>query len=702
MLKQVRAEAGVHVLLASFLIAVCVILAGLVLGIAMLTASKARLQNVANLAALAAIERFLQEPALAANNNFAGRSSIAITHAGDILTQNKLPGTLLNLAGASATADPNLSGQLSFGRWFNENDGSNPCTRYPCFVTTTAAMTEENKMKSNAVRVTLRNQAGNYAFLPFARAFGAEQRQDVDAQAIASVAERCTLFLLDLSFSTNSETHRRCLARNPPDPTGWKACTTPRAGYFAYKKSKVKDGFGNTLGANCTDWTAVSPPPPSLYNRELEHYCIAYRNGARTSAASLEHYYTDYVEIPIWVGGRWETYLIDTYVNPTANYRGPEPLSRFFLAFNAALREMAVRSSSADRAGMLAFEANARDMFPIGSLGMLREMGSLIQLTNFYNLGARTHNGVIYQDHAPARHPNFADRGWLPVEGLSDTNILQALYLAIERLHGACPARSRKSIVLATDGLINCRYRSTDTPGAGCSGDTYKIDSGNYDHYAEAEQWLLGGGYVTGAGSESVLDLARRREVAITVMLDGASVQPNIIYRRNPAAVDCDKERCFLTSELARAFGVGGFTPASGGGHTATADTRTSFFDISSVWPATEATQTDAVARNKAIEDRPGYLFRRPNGLFGRLALDSGGVFCPLMPPDPDASHYAGTPGNRFYNAAYLTGKEDQRFDYSPENLSKSEQAVNCARQALGQSPYILVTEQSYLPSPPW
>ena len=695
MRRTVQEECGVHVLIVSFFILVLIILTMLVFGTSMLGVGKSRLQNIANLAALAAVETLLQEPPAPMANDFTTRSGLAVDRATLILSANKIPGTFANLGVAATAAGPNVSGVVEFGKWHNQDDGTSPCTKYPCFVI-------DNSLNADAVRVAVRTQAGNTLWFPFGRAAGSASSTPVEVKATAAVVERCTAYVLDVSGSTAAETHPGCsVSQMTFAADGWPLCDpVPNAGLFAYRRDAVLHADGTVRADNCTNNNSLDlRPTATTFNAELWYYCMMVRGRpVNRPGHDTLHYQSDYSEMNIWLQDHWERFLVDTYAHPAVGYYGAEPLMRFMLAFNASLREMKVRASAADRAGFIAFEGEMRDVYPVpvGGPGdnLARELSPLIQLTNATNRGIYDSSGAMIAGFDIV-HPNFLDRGWVPVHGRNDTNILEALYTAIARLRQSCPARSKKTIILATDGMLTCRYKDGDLPGSGCSAAGFNISSWN--DYAEAEQWLLEGDMVdavkaTTPEKKTVLELAREAEIAITVLLDGDHVQPNYLYRRNPAVADCDLDRCFLSPNLGRTMGLGGFTPAlATGSHM---DTRLPFVDISS----TGTPSGDVNVRKGVIKGEPGNIFRRPNGLFGRLAMDTGGVFCPLM-PQGTAGDYAGTPGNAFVGETFLSAQaEGAPFLINPNNLSKSQQAVQCARQALGQAPYVLVEEQPYLP----
>lgn len=267
--------------------------------------------------------------------------------------------------------------------------------------------------------------------------------------------------------------------------------------------------------------------------RELE------RLVSEGETSKLAHFWSDYDPNPVALTGYRPTntaswfpepqqspygpLLVDRLISkPDANgvvaSAGPEPLSRYLSAMNAAFRLVSEQSAAGDRALVLGFagdlmyrgdDPNARIGTPrkpfqvavVPGIGMENEGGAtqdfalLAQVTNPLSRGA------FYWDApnhtyvgAPARnkthplaeyHPNFVDVGLVsrfvyPTASnpsrVVDTNILKGLLDARARLqnpnNGAgCGPGSLKSIVLFTDGINTCAPKASfpssvpQTPG---------------------------------------------------------------------------------------------------------------------------------------------------------------------------------------------------------------------------------------------
>jgi hypothetical protein len=742
-MRRTRREAGVQLVLLAIFVATLIFLIALVTGIGLYAASKSRFQNVANLAALAAVETLLTEPINSKDNTYAYRSNQAVLRASAILTQNKLPGTLSVLSGVTdfdAAPNPNDSGVIQFGRWFNQAPkDQTPCEdikkKYPCFVPV-------SDLTANAVQLRLRTQVGNIFSAPFAH----EAPGKLETSVIGTVSERCTAYVLDTSLSTVEETHPRCSAEDldiQTDSTGFTkfpTCKGPRkTGYFIYRRDSVQKFNGvKWVDKDCSNFTAGSDVALLTGGplSELLHFCLMYSyntldrgtDGVDWLNADVNtqvHYRSDYRDAQVYIDGAWVDVLVDTYYG--GDYRGPEPLRRFMLAFNASLREIKRRSSSADMAFVIALDGHLRNEFP--AAGLSSELGRMVQLTNLDNRGIYDRNGnsllkTVNGTPMDEIHPNLLDLGWVPIEKdavhayQGETNLILGLYRAIDKLDEHCPARSLKNIILATDGLFTCRFREGENFNVHPCSDKGNHEMKKLSDYEEGEQWLVGGPKVQN-NKKAVLKLLQDKDIALTTLLDGEAIDPNFLNIRNPkvtVCADASGPSCFYTYQLARALGYGGFNALGVPSTDAAWDARAPFVGILPVLPAGKCGTCTAEEKEWWAKQRAGQTmngtkikFRRPNGIFSRLSMDSGGIFCPLLPLSIGrntgglASDYynhdndASTP-DILVNRSEVRPVDEMNM-YSYEMSSKSEQAVSCAQQAVGGAPYILVEEESYLPA---
>ncbi|MBN8548385.1 MAG: Tad domain-containing protein [Deltaproteobacteria bacterium] len=681
----------------------------LVVGTAFLSTNRNKLQASVNLAALAAMEEFINQ---GGGSNYLANSAAARDKANAILRENKLIGAS-GLLGDLKRSDPALDqavvspgGEIQFGLWHREYPGfpaqacsgtptQCPCgnspSDYPCFrpndnpIPTTPTF-------ANAVRIRARTQDNNKIFIPLAKLFGPE-RFGLAAEATITLVQRCTALLSDLSLAVTQESHSlvgvsRALSipptPPPPQPPPNRILNQPTGRYnfglMVMKQAEIAAGNCNNLGSASADqlmWCNLS--------RTLAINGVEYLN-RDADTDYFKHYRSDYKLVNTPYGQM----QIQNYAQPSNGVFIGEPFSRFFMALNAALRLLSIQSSGADLTVMTVFRGAinpAQDRWPTNS-GFTNDTGMLQQLTNVLNLGT---SGSV------ERHPNFVDKGWFPLASdgvnFAGNNLTLALVTAINDL-SSCPANSRKAIVLTSTGIPTCSYPIDFASG------TFPASSvcdGRYETYNSATRAEL---------LNQILPELKKRRIALTVIWQGTHLDTNFINRQVDGR--------FIDLNEALVSGFSGYgaapdqkifedanapstSPCPPGGSNCSTLGAECFGQCMS-----NANRFAYLNNGLTFGGNPVY-FREANGVLGKLAIDSGGLACPLMRLCQPADCTGG-------GACYETDPDDptgprrlapqHRQVNQPQRCavkerSMTEQAAYCAAKAIADSPYLLVEEKS-------
>lgn len=427
---------------------------------------------------------------------------------------------------------------------------------------------------------------------------------------------------------------------------------------------------------------------------------------------SRHHYRDDYRPNQSPFYGN-QTFLIDEYVDNV--YRGPEPFTSYMQGFNAALRTLQRQQTALDSVAMKGFSGKIVNTIPPfltggGGQTLTSDLGYMIQITNLDNRGTFTRTaagGII--EVAQQLNPNFIDHGFFTVPLSSgsiipaSTNLVEVLDEAIAELTQVCPANAKKQIILATDGVSSCSFlthlsaterdeseAADDSPRRVCRSNTAP-DA--WSNYLLSEQQLIGeDGYtipwagvgggptglpqVNGSPYPSIIQRLRDDQIAVTVLMAGAAVEPNFRTFLDadvppPSPWAFTENAVVLPYAKALAFGLTGLHE----------NANLEYVNRQSTVPDGWAGDPDEQAfRNLGS---PGFVFRRANGLLARLVMRSGGLWCPLMQPDPDSDCYDGS-GNM--KASCRTAIQTT----STINVDTPTLAAQCASAAVGHNPYLL------------
>lgn len=278
-------------------------------------------------------------------------------------------------------------------------------------------------------------------------------------------------------------------------------------------------------------------------------------------------------------------------------------------------------------------------------------------------------------------YPNFLNEKLIPKfsfdREVSGTNLIGAIFDAATRIgdRNSCDESAKKSIIIATDGVGTCKPKTMPITGA-TQYDCAKAGLANSTALIQA--YMDQEGVLLNSIKQTLID----QKISLTVMLDGAAIGLHYLDIQDPN-VSPNNDSDYLTFEEARSLGYG-------------VDPSKPFFNTNPICPTGVFPCNDEIAISRQGE--PGYQFRRPSAALGKIAFETGGMFCPLLEPCTPME-CSGCGGSSCYTSpppggvptlrdcARSPGAE-QRCSYF--GVSKSQQAALCARQAVGGNPFAL------------
>jgi len=712
-LRESSQESGFYLVLVAIMAMVLLGFCALVIGLGYLSTGKHFLQNATNFAALAALEEYVTNEHLPTHQD---RINKARDRANQILAENKLMGTLSDLGEVNHPGQQGAGGEILFGAWHQENPGtSDPCNNnYPCFETIT---NPQPSSPVNAVRINVKNQSNNPLIAPFAHLFG-DGQFFISAVSTAAIARRCGAFLIDVTRTTIGTTHRAhsTFGPNPKiaDPNQTldpevnephRLVTSPEeVGFFAARTERLNKFEGTEL-VHCTtdDNVVINGQPVLLYanpdktvwcNMGVYNYDESGEDPVWTSVRDdyygpNQHFQSDFRSHP-WPDDEGAgTIMVDSYFHSYDTYFGPQPMSTFFLSFNAALRLIRAQGSFGDLIRITGFAGESRASFPIPGDGepvfFSPDLDMGIQLTNINNRGTHGADGAVIH---PRVRPNFIDYGWVPLhllEGIdANTYIAGSLLEAANIVGDQCPANTNKFIIMASDFKNTC---SEDVSGFSCTDNNPE----GYEHFVRARNAIVHGSTEV----QSILETLQERRIAVTAITDGDHIRPHFINRLRP---ECETplnpdHDCFITLEEAGAYSFGGY-----GSQESFFDNSHNLSDIPPAFCDVPGGTSDSCAFAFAGV-APGVVFGEALPLAARIAQDTGGFICPLMEVG-EANLYVNAAGQNpgsgegpyYLKPEYREVGQVQLI--SPEYISKAEQAARCGQRTVGTHPYVLVTEK--------
>ncbi|RMD84538.1 MAG: VWA domain-containing protein [Candidatus Dadabacteria bacterium] len=639
MIIKCGGERGAALFIFSLFLGIILGVAALVFGMGFLLSSHSRVQNLSNLVALGVLEEVIKDQS----------DANAESRANEIAGYNKVIGAN-SFDGICAGSQGCRGGRIEYGIWhYQDPDGTGPLDpcgalgkSYPCFEPTPSFISGT----VNSVRATIRNKPrSNPIIVPFGGLFGMRGGR-VERSAIATVAGQCTLFLQDVSASVTFDTHLQ-------DGTGKEAL-------YVFPDS--------VLSATCPS----SDPAEDIWCNMRK------RRPVGSIPDPQVHYKSDYVLHDTVLSS--SQVLVDSYVDAVRGlYIGPQPYTTLFLASNLASRRLKERSvGSFWRAA--AFDTAARGWFPESDFAP--EAGPIINITNINNRGTYNADGSPVTDEL---HPNVIDLGWIPSldRPVTDaTNIIAAFEQAILAFKNSavCPSSYKKVVVLATDGIGNCyKYRGMYIcPVAG--------GQDSYDYFLRFKYQL----------ENTVIPQLKSEDISVVVLFSGSHSDPHFINILAPQGFNTKTGSAYLSLDEAYALG---YTEN---------DLFLSDLEIDSqseynTW-CSDPSNCPTSKGCSSLYCKNGYVlnnlsrdvaFREAATVMSKLARETGGVFCPLLPTDPNPSHYIDNPNDpsapKVLDDAYRKEGKPQR--YAIEMLFPQQQAFDCIKRVF-QTKYVLVEEE--------
>ncbi len=450
-------------ILVSFYLLAFVGFCALAVGLGGVFGQKAKIQNIANLAALAAIHGFVNE-----RGDYAAKQAKALERAQLILSLNSVTGQ---------SGDLELLGNsIEFGSWNCTSAGS-PASCSPLYPESFRFIRHSGgETKANAVRLTVKTTASTPVRGILTRMLG-RTSFDLDATGYGIVRPRCAAVVVDLSISSVWETH------NPSAAAGSR--------FYAF------------------NWPYASCADPSL-NAGATAYCAytAARNVPdptilfRTDYPNVEQTWRDSGPVPI---------RINTTSDSAGDY-GPQPFRNMLSAVNGAIRQMNSEAILSDTVSILGCGNGV-----LTTVGPSENLGYLNQVTDFKkNNPLREWSGGAYAIVSEPSYPNPIDVGLIPVapESIDVTktfyepkNLAACIDRAESLLEGdACPAESDRGIFVLSDGASNTYVPDpsdvcTTTTGSNCDDIYQSMDDlrdrvtllkNRYHFYSHTELPFLG------------------------------------------------------------------------------------------------------------------------------------------------------------------------------------------------------------------
>lgn len=421
-------EAGIYIVLGTAVIVVFILFMGLVVGLGFISLANSRLQDSANLVAQSALKAYAESDASTHENKIA----TAIAKANQVFAANPLPGFQQSFGDIKLAGQGGTGGQIEAGHWYRGTPvwGGNPCQTagkpYPCFVPFSGAITPGRQ--PNAVRAKIQNDPStNPLVYPFKGFLGTASEQ-YNATAIASLIDRCFVFLIDVSPSTYYQTHpRESYAIIAPTPSwdAWQSVSkcSDNADSFSFASPGAVDCIWNSDTTDCIYNCAVKPdftpvgagtplPAPGggvnytavdlsmpffresatnaqgtpvfvvpAPNQSADTWCISdqiYKTtetyywcnmrAHRTPSAAVdprEHFRSDFKRIELKNKETLEYFYIwADALKESGIYEGPEPYTTFLKAFNAGTKALLQAKSNNDKGMLAGFTGKIMGQYP--------------------------------------------------------------------------------------------------------------------------------------------------------------------------------------------------------------------------------------------------------------------------------------------------------------------------------------------------
>ena len=683
-----KSQAGVHLVLLSIFISVLLTLCALALGIGFMVLDNIKFQNVTNAAALAALNSYLEQNTSQQDPQSDSLSQLqrvnkAITAARAVFQNNSFysGNTYVadNLVFSTGTA-PNSS-KLEFGTRYSGVDsaGVDHCNKnFPCFVVADPYTSPD---LINSVKLTVHSSDKDTFTAPFTKVAGLLTNGlfKVSKSSLAFSEPKCVSLLLDVSRSSFQDSHEFLLGVG--NLSSYDSSTSqfnyPIApGVFAYDKEY-----------NCTGKGGISPSAGDDATLNA-YWCDMKKNPDRSSSKPL-HARTDYQP----VSTRRGQYLADVYLRP-------EPIKSYMEAINGFLQDYSKTIGFQDRLAAYIFDDMNSSLTPGGFIDRipeygtgansykgLNETGFLTQLFNIENIGTVDITG----NHINQVHPNMLDRGWFPDISSSNPGRESNLPLAIRNVMGEmntfCSPESNRSIIVASNGLFKKGYADD---GSGSSVSVPLKTFADYKTFTETK--ILSPGPFNGNVSiwnTSILHDALKWGFSLSFITGSRKQQVNFCNRYDSKGKFLPLSNMFLAGNLSVEDGICSDPNAF-------AMTINQYPESSPLLPKCSATSSECAYKyfeNSSFDKKDSsanLYFRYPNYLFAKLAFESSGVYCPILPKAPDGEYgYNNVPiAEQSFTPKQLQSTNDiyKRVENQPqywrtEDISNVALGASCLRR---------------------
>jgi hypothetical protein len=425
------------------------------------------------------------------------------------------------------------------------------------------------------------------------------------------------------------------------------------------------------------------------------------------------------------------------------------------MAVNSSLRRLAAKATAMDKIAIVPFADKIYG--PVPPTGLSRDLDLMIDLTDMRRAGEKVYNTATgLWETVGEEHPNYIDRGWSPVgiarggyynaAGNLDeanrpkkgTDLLGALDHGIARLSDPkfCAKRARKTLVVATDGMMNLYYPISGN-SVNWAAPAQMLEK---QHLQQAEDLL----YADTSLPQNILKRLIDNDIHFVPMLVSDSVEPNFANIPKPSTppTPSSVQECYAKlsgaqgsldsyhsiPELAANGYRGVPNPsASPPEYSLTNNTNTILPypagpSVPRVCNPSDSRFDTYLCAQRSFEVMDGIFCRQPNGWLSQLAILSQGYFCPITTPyrvsypngPVDASCYDTSCGlyapftsdptqcDEQNSRTWKSGSPSQcdrttsfqtRSTYGDE---MGGQASYCLSLALGAPPYYLAAEEPF------
>lgn len=577
-------ESGIVLVMLALLIIPLIIFIALAIDTGRLSTSHSQLRYTTDLAALGALEAFIvAEERAGTNLTFNELVEAARQRAQELATFSVLLANTEQTPVAENTPAREIevntmgpAGMIEPGSWwFEQPDGGCtaasasgcPCSASatwegPCFQPVAGGLTAT----ANAFRVTLRTKETSPLRNIFGPATGllpntpAHEEVPITVTSIASLIPRHAVFIVDLSGSTQEDTH---ISSQLIDPFATMTQAEqddmfndrPSEMRYRLRQTSATCGAAGMSQCQCTAGSRTNPCPNDNCSVWGLPHLLMYQNAANVRVGtsvypSTAHSKDDYECFILNNERGTEHYLVDTERRNTTDrgmFQGAEPLNSILASINVAMDVLVERSVPGDSIAVVGFDQGAEISSRI--IGPTNPQDT----TTFNRLRRLTDvdNTSTVQERIEA--------AFFPLVP-SDTDVPEALLTAAGLLEDQALSETADNfVVLFSDGLTNCRHTPAFQLSGGevIPGTTEECErdaADNDERFAILQDSLretscILSGIDCPAGTPPELESFEREDITFHMIMVGDSVAPNTVLAQNASGNGC------LTDTEVRAAG---------------------------------------------------------------------------------------------------------------------------------------------------